>query len=538
MERVYVFGHRNPDTDSVCAAITLAYLKRKLGMNAIPAILSSINRETKYALNYFGVKEPIFLNDVKLKVKDLDYSKGYMVPEDASIYEAYEKMSSIGVSKIPVVDKNKQLIGIVGMKDIAEACLNGDYSKIDTYYKNVLLAINGTKVTKYDNEIKGRLIIPGYISTTFINEVKLKENDIIITSDRHSILEYAIKSKVKLIIITNHEEMKPELLKLAKTNKVNIISTKLTTLDTINKFNFCNNVSEIINTTKIHTVCESDDLSSFMASAEKTRYTYYPIIDNNKKCLGIIKYAEVGYHHKKKVILVDHNSYEQSAVGLDEADILEIIDHHNISNIGTKNPINFRNMPLGSSCTIIYLMYKENNIKIPKDMAGLLLSGILSDTLILNSPTTTNIDKDAVNHLSRIAKVSYKKYGFDMISYGTKLVGKTKEEILYNDFKRYPTDSGTIGLGQIFTTNIEDIEKEKNSYLKMLNSVEQVSEYKFVALFVTDIIKNGTYVYFSNGGSEILAKAFNLEEVNEGFYLPNVLSRKMQILPSILDIMN
>ena len=538
MEKVYVFGHRNPDTDSVCAAITLAYLKRKLGMNAIPAILSSINRETKYALNYFGVKEPMFLNDVKLKVKDLDYSKGYMVGEDASIYEAYEKMSDNGISKIPVVDKLKQLKGIVGMKDIAEACLNGDYSKIDTYYKNILLAINGIKITKYDNEIKGRLIIPGYRSTTFINEVKLREDDIIITGNRHSILEYAIESRVKLIVVTNGIEIKPELLKLAKTNKVNIISTKLTTLDTINKFNFCNNVNKIINTTKIHTVNENDDLSSFIASAEKTRYTYYPIIDNNKKCLGIIKYAEVGYHNKKKVILVDHNSYEQSAVGLDEADILEIIDHHNISNIGTTHPINFRNMPVGSSNTIIYLMYKENNIKIPRDMAGLMLSGILSDTLILNSPTTTNIDKDAVNHLARIAKVSYKKYGFDMISYGTKLVGKTKEEILYNDFKRYPTDSGTIGLGQIFTTNIEDIEKEKNSYLKMLNSVESVSEYKFVALFVTDIIKNGTYVYYSDGGSEILTKAFNLEDISEGVYLPNILSRKMQILPSILDIMN
>ena len=538
MEKVYIFGHRNPDTDSVCAAITLSYLKRKLGMNAIPAILSSVNRETKYALNYFNVKEPIFLNDVKLKVKDLDYSKGYMVNEDISIYEAYLKMVSEGISKIPVIDREKKILGIISMKDIAEACLNGDYSKVDTLYKNILLAIDGVKITKYDNIIKGKLIIPGYRSTTFINEIKLNENDIIITGNRYSIIEYAIKSKVKLIIVTNGMEVKPELLKIAKSNKVNIISTKLSALDTINKFNFANNVSAIINTKKIHTVNENDDLSSFIAAADKTRYTYYPIINNDKKCLGIIKYAQVGYNNKKKVILVDHNSYEQSAVGLDEAEILEIIDHHNIANIGTTHPINFRNMPVGSSNTIIYLMYKENNVKIPKDMAGLMLSGILSDTLILNSPTTTNIDRDAVNHLSRIAKVSYKKYGFDMLSYGTKLIGKSKEEVLYNDFKKYPTDNGTIGLGQIFTTNIEDIEKDKKGYIKMLNSVESMNEYKFVALFVTDIIKNGTYVYFSDGGKEILMKAFNVEEITEGFYLPDILSRKMQILPSILEIMN
>lgn len=538
METVYVFGHRNPDTDSVAAAITLSYLKRKLGMNAVPVILSSINRETKYALNYFGIKEPMFLNDVKLKVKDLDYSKGYMAPADYSIYDAYLKMVAEGISKIPIVDKQKKIMGIVGMKDIAEACLNGDYSNIDTFYKNILSTINGTKITKYDNIIKGRLIVPGYRSTTFINEIKLNKDDIIITGNRYSILEYAINSGVKLIVVTNGLEVKPELLKVAKSNKVNIISTDLTTLDTINKFNFCNNVTEIINTKKIHTVNENDDLSSFIASADKSKYTYYPIVDNSDKCLGIIKFANVGYHNKKKVILVDHNSYEQSAIGLEEADILEIVDHHNIANIGTTHPINFRNMPVGSTNTIIYLMYKENNVKITKEMAGMMLSGILSDTLILNSPTTTNIDKDAVNNLSRIAKVNYKKYGFDMISYGTKLVGKTKEEVLYNDFKRYPTDTGTIGLGQIYTTNIEDVEKSKKGYIEMLNNVANLNEYKFVALFVTDIIKNGTYVYFSDNGKEILSKAFDIENIEEGTYLQDILSRKMQILPAILEIMN
>jgi len=222
MDSVYVFGHRNPDTDSVTAAITLAYLKRKMGINAIPVILSSISRETSYALNYFNVKEPMFLNDVKLKVKDLDYSKGYMATEDFSIYDAYKKMELEGISKIPIVDKYKKIIGIISMKDIAQECLTGEYSKVDTYYKNILSTIDGEKVLKIDNSIKGNLIVPGYRSTTFINEVKLKENDILITSDRHSIIEYAINSKVKLIILTNGLEIKPELLKLARANKVNI----------------------------------------------------------------------------------------------------------------------------------------------------------------------------------------------------------------------------------------------------------------------------------------------------------------------------
>ena len=536
MEKIYIFGHRNPDTDSVTAAITLSYLKNKQGLNTVPVILSSISKETSYALNYFNVSQPLFLNDVKLKVKDLDYSKGYMASIDISIYEAYQKMTKEGISKIPIVDKDKKILGIVGMKDIAEECLSGEYSKINTSYKNILTTLDGEKILKYDGIIKGSLIIPGYRTTTFINEVELKESDILVTSDRYSIIEYAVKSKVKLIILTNGLELKKEQLKIARENKVNIIKTNLSTLDTIKKINFCNNVETIINTKKIHTINENDDLKDFIVMAEKTKYTYYPIVNNNGKCLGIIKFANVGYHHRKKVILVDHNSYEQSVIGLNEADILEIIDHHNISNVGTSAPINFRNMPVGSTNTIIYLMYKENNVKIPKDMAGLMLSGILSDTLILNSPTTTNIDRDAVNHLARIAQVDYKKYGFDMLSYGTKLNGKTKEEMLYSDFKKYPTGEGTIGLGQIYTTNIEDINKSKDSYIAMLNTVCANNDYKFVALFVTDFIKNGTYVYFSDEGKEILEKAMNIE-IEQGTFLPGVLSRKMQILPSVLDIM-
>lgn len=537
MEKVYVFGHRNPDTDSVTAAITLAYLKRKQGMNAIPVVLSSINRETSYALNYFNVKEPMFLNDIKLKVKDLEYSKDYMVPETESIYESYKKMEKEGISKIPVVDKHKKILGIVSMKDIAKDCLTGNYAMIESNYQNILTCIDGEQILKFDNMIKGNLIIPGYRSTTFLNDIKLKKTDILITNNRYSIIEYAAESKVKLIIITNGVEIKPEHIEIAKKNKVNIIRTKYASLDTIKKINFCNNISTIINTTKVHIVNEDEDLSDFINEAVKTKYTYYPIVNKDKKCLGIIKFADVGYRNKKKVILVDHNSYEQSVIGLNEAEILEIIDHHNISNIGTTSPINFRNMPVGSTNTIIYLMYKENNVKIPKDMAGLMLSGILSDTLILNSPTTTIIDKDAVNNLSRIAKVDYKKYGFDMISYGTKLTNKTKEEILYTDFKKYPTEEGKIGLGQIYTTDISDIEKEKDEYITMLNNISKNNEYKFVALFVTDIIKNGTYVYYSEEAEPILSRALNVE-IKQGYYLEGILSRKLQVLPHILEVMN
>lgn len=536
MDKVYVFGHRNPDTDSVTAAISLAYLKKKLGMNAVPAVLSTIAKETEYALKYFNVPVPMFLNDIKLKVKDLDYSKGYMISYDSSIHDAYKKMTKEGMSKIPIVDKYKHILGIVGMKDIAKDCLAGDYEKINTVYSNIIGTLDGEKILKFNNNFNGNLVIPGYRSTTFINDIVLKNNDILITGDRYSIIEYAIKSKVSLIILTDNVDLKQEHLKMATNNKVNVIKTKLSTLEVIKKINFCNFVSSVINTKDMHTVNEDEEISNFITAASKTRYTYYPIINKEEVCLGLIKFSNVGYYNKKKVILVDHNSYEQSVIGLNEADILEIIDHHNISNVGTTMPINFRNMPLGSTNTIIYLMYKENNIKINKQMAGMMLSGILSDTLILNSPTTTIVDRDAVNNLSRIAEVDYKEYGYNMISYGTKLDGKTKEEILYTDYKKYSTNDGLIGLGQIYTTDISQIEKEKEEYINMLNNISKQNDYRFIALFVTDIIKKGTYVYYSEKGEEILRKAFNVD-IYEGVYIKGILSRKMQILPSILSIM-
>ena len=415
MEKVYIFGHRNPDTDSVTAAITLSYLKNKLGMNTIPAVLSSINLESKFALNYFNVPEPIFLNDVNIKLRDLKYTKNYTVKEKDSIYEAYFRMNKVGISKIPVVDKDKNMIGILSMKDIAKDQFAFNYSYVDATYDNICEVIKGTEILRFDDDIEGELLVASYKSTTFMEEITLNKNNILIVGDRHSIIEYAVNSGVKLIVVIGNGKMKEEHLKIAKKNKVNIIYTSYNTLETTKIFNLCNNVTSILNTEKILCVNENDDVNDFVKLANKTRYSYYPVLNKRGKCNGIIRFSDVGFRSKKNVILVDHNSYEQSAIGLEDANILEIIDHHNIGTIGTNMPISFRNMPVGSTNTIIYKLYKENRIAIPKSMAGLMLSGILSDTLILTSPTTTDIDKEAVSELGKLAKVDYKVYGSKMI---------------------------------------------------------------------------------------------------------------------------
>ena len=535
MEKVYIFGHRNPDTDSVTAAITLSYLKNKMGMNTVPAVLSSINLESKYALKYFNVPEPIFLNDVNIKIKDLKYTKNYTIGEKDSIYEAYFRMNKVGISKIPVVDKNKNLLGILSMKDIAKDQFSFDYSFVDASYDNICEVIKGKEILRFDDEICGDLMVAAYKSTTIMESIKLTHNNILIMGNRHSVIEYAVNSGVKLIVITGDGEVKPEHLEIAKRNKVNIIYTSFSTLETTKIFNLCNNVTTILNTDKVLCVNENDDINDFIKIANKTRYSYYPVLNNKDRCMGIIRFSDVGFSNKKKVILVDHNSYEQSAIGLEDASILEIIDHHNIGTIGTNMPINFRNMPVGSTNTIIYSLYKENRIAIPKNMAGLMLSGILSDTLILTSPTTTDYDRDAVKDLSKIAKVNYEEYGFNMIRAGSSLEGMTMEQVLYKDYKTYTIKNAKVGLSQVITTDINDVLDKTDEYVKLLNTVCEHNNYLYVCLFVTDILKNGTYVLYSDRAKDPLEVGFDIKNMKQGTFLKNIVSRKKQILPVLMD---
>ena len=332
--------------------------------------------------------------------------------------------------------------------------------------------------------------------------------------------------------------MKEEHLKIAKKNKVNIIYTSYNTLETTKIFNLCNNVTSILNTEKILCVNENDDVNDFVKLANKTRYSYYPVLNKRGKCNGIIRFSDVGFRSKKNVILVDHNSYEQSAIGLEEANILEIIDHHNIGTIGTNMPISFRNMPVGSTNTIIYKLYKENRIAIPKSMAGLMLSGILSDTLILTSPTTTDIDKEAVSELGKLAKVDYKVYGSKMIKAGSSLEGMTREQVLYKDYKTYTIDNSKIGLGQVITMDIDEVMSEKDEYVKLLNTVCESNNYLFVCLFITNILENGTYVLFSDRAKDVLESSFSIKNIKQGEFLKGIVSRKKQILPVLMNDMD
>lgn len=534
MEKVLIFGHQRPDTDSITASIALSYLKNKQGMDTIPVVLGSLNNETKFVLEYFNVEIPKYINDVKSKIKDLKYTKDYYVNEKESIYQAFQKMLKASINKIPIVNDEQELVGILSMKDISKNQLSNNLYSLHTSYQHILEVLEGQKIVKYEEEINGELLIASYKSTTIIENNRLTPDKILIVGNRHSVIEHAIKEKIKLLILTGNAEIKKEHLELAKQNRVNIIQTKFDTFKVARTINLCNYVKELIGVKDVLCVNESDDVKEFIEIANKTKYSYFPVLNNDNKCLGIVRYADTTEVQKRNVILVDHNAYDQSALGLEEANILEVIDHHNIGNIGTSTPINFRNMPVGSTNTIIYHIYKENNIEIEKNIAGLMLSGILSDTLLLKSPTTTDIDRTVVEELCKIVNLDYYEYGLKMLKAGSSLKGKSIEDILYTDFKDYPLAESKMGLGQISTTNAEEILEEKEKYIELLDKIAEENHYQLVALFITDIIENGSYVLYNQNAKDLIKKAYNLDVIEEGIYLPNVVSRKKQMVPNIM----
>lgn len=538
MNKVYIFGHQSPDTDAVTSAISLSYLKNKLGMDTEPRVLGHINKETKYVLDKFGVKEPKYLNDVKLQLKDLDYHKGLFVDENKSIDYVYKFLTEKGVTGTPVVTDGNKYKGIITIKDIAKKLISNDFDKIDSNYSNILETVSGEEVLKFDDEIKGNVLVASYDSDTFISNVNLNSNSILIVGDRQDIIKKAIDDNVKLIVVTGPEKITEENLKLAENNKVNVIKTNIDSFHTSKLICLSNKIGTLLveDTSKIFR--ENDYYTDFVEATKKLKHNNYPILNNDGACLGLIRITEIINKNNKKVMLVDHQEKEQSVIGLDEANILEIVDHHKIGNINTTNPINFRNMTVGSTNTIVYFMYKENNVEIPKEIAGIMLSGLLSDTLCLQSPTTTEIDKKVAEDLALIAGVDYKKYALDMFKAGTSLEGLTKEEVIKSDFKSFPIGDEKMAIGQLFTLDVDRIFDELDTYIEKLEEINNKEGYKFIIIAITDILKNGSYLIFTENAKSVLESIYKLDDIKQGYYVDGLVSRKKQILPAILSELN
>jgi len=536
MEKTFIFGHKKPDSDSVMSAIGLSYLKNQLGECTEPRILGTVNKETKYALNYFGLKEPEYLNDVKLQLKDVNYHKGFYIRDTDSIYDGYQKMLKEGLTGIPVVKDNKQFLGLITIKDLSHIVVNANFEELYTSYQNIIKVLKGEEILKFDSEINGKIMVAAYRSTTFINTVPLTKEDILIVGDRHSVIEYAVESGVKLVVLSGDSEIKDEHIEIARKNKVNIIRTPYDSYHITRMIPLTNYIRTMIRSYNPIKFEETEFVDTVLDINNRLKHTNYPVVNKKNQCLGLLKIIDLNEKRPKNVILVDHNEKLQSVEGLEEANILEIFDHHNLGSITTSAPINFRNMAVGSTCTIVYTLYKERNVNLPKEVAGALLSGILSDTLILKSPTATPRDVEVVEELARIAGVDYQVYGMDMLKAGTSLEGMSKEDVLYNDFKLYTINEKTFAIGQFFTMNFDEMKKELDEYVATLDEVAEANNYEFVALYVTDIIKNGSYVIFNTKGQEVVDVCYEKENIPEGYFVENCVSRKKHVVPLIMEI--
>ena len=535
-EKVYVFGHQKPDSDSVAASISAAYLmnQKYKDYEFVPRILGKISKETNFILNKFNIETPEFLNDVKLKVKNIAYRKDFYIHADNSIKDAYDFITEHSTSGVPIVDYELKVKSVITLKDIAKLLVDLSTS-LDTTMDNILKAINGKIVNKVDDLIVGNIFLTSYRSTTFREKEVLHTDDIVITGDRHSIIEQAVESKVKMIILTNGNYMKEEHLALAIQNEINVIKTDLSIFEVMQLLKLSNSLKSYKGN---DVVClyENDFSERIEELEKKYNYTNLPVVDKDDKCLGLLRYNETFDINKVKVLLVDHNEKHQSVEGIDEADIIEIIDHHKLGNVSTDKPINLRCMTLGSTCTILYLMYKEQNIEIPKDIKGVMLSAILSDTLCLKSPTTTKTDEETVRKLSKSLNINYEEYALEMFKEGSDLSDKDPEDIVTQDFKRFTMDDYLIGVGQVFVTGMDAI-KEKQPFLKdALESVKKAGDFYATTLFVTDILTSTSYLYYTDSFKNILEKAFKIEELEQGYALKDIVSRKKQIIPKIMEV--
>lgn len=534
MSVTYIFGHRNPDTDSVCSAISLSYLKNALGDNTVPRVLGHINKETKFVLDYFNVKEPEYLNNAKIQIRNVHYNKGTYVYDKMSIKEVIDYMLEKKLTAVPVVDENKKLISLITLKEIALLFINTVKNTLNTSYDKLLKSLNGKEIIRFREEFDGTMMVASYQSQTFMEQVNLKPSDILIMGDRHKVLEYGILNKISLIVLTNNFSLPDDLLELAKKNKVSVISSPMDTYNTCNAISLSNYVRTIILNHNPSVVYDRDYLTDFIEMAHKQGFSNYPVLNKKGDCLGMIKVTEAGEYDKMPIILVDHNQLDQSIPGIEEANIMEIIDHHNLGAIGTNVPINFRSMPVGCTCTILYYLYLENKIDIPFDIAGIMLSAILSDTLIFQSPTTTDKDREAAQNLAKICQLDISDYGYQMLKAGSSIENMSIDDIIFQDFKSYKISNTTLGISQIITMDFEHIKKNIDDYVKKLDEIAK-GQYEVVTIFITDIIKNGSYVLYNSQARDIILDSYDLEDISEGTFIPNLISRKKQMLPKLME---
>lgn len=537
---VNVIGHTNPDTDSLCSAIAYAYLKTEVtGGRYAARRAGQINAESKFVLEYFQVEVPDYLGDVRTQVMDIDVNRVQGVGEDISIKKAWEIMKEDMLQTLPIVDEKGSLKGLLTIEDIAKSYMDVYDSRIiansHTPIQNIVETLNGELIHGDAQERiqSGKCLIAA--ANPDLMESYIEKDDIVILGNRYESQLCAIEMGARCIVVCDGAMVSYTIGKLAESRGCYIIKTPYDTFTASRLINQSIPIGFFMKRENLVTFGLGEFLDDIRETMAKKRYRDFPILDWSGNYFGMISRRSLLGARKKKVIMVDHNEPSQAVDGIEEAQILEIIDHHRIGSIETMGPVYFRNQPLGCTATIIYKMFQEFSVEIPKKIAGLLCSAILSDTLIFRSPTCTQEDRDAVQELAGIAQIEPEEYAAEMFQAGSNLAVKSPEEIFYQDFKKFELGELTLGVGQINSMTAEELEGIKDKMIPYLQKALQEHEVEMIYFMLTNIMEESTeLLYAGNGALELARKAFSLPADTETILLKNTVSRKKQLIPAIM----
>ena len=537
---IYVTGHKNPDSDSICAAYAYAEFKNKIGdVETVACRLGNVNQETQFILDYFNAESPKFLNTVKLKVEDLQFDNISPVSPDISLKTAWSIMRDKNIKTLPVADENDHLLGVLAVANLTSCYMdiwdNRILAKSNTTLDNIIDTLSA-KVA-YVNE--DRKCFPGKIAVTAMQpdtmSEHIEEGDIAIVGDREEAQAALINLNVSLMIVTGGYAPSEKIISLAKEHGVTIIVTQHDSFTASRLIVQSIPVGYVMVKENIVSFTTDDLVDDIKGIMSETRFRSYPVLDQNGRVVGTVSRYHLISNHKKKVIQVDHNERGQSVDGLEDAEVVEIIDHHRVADIQTNNPIYFRNEPVGSTSTIVAKCFFENGIRPSRKAAGLLCGAIISDTLLFRSPTCTPQDQYICKKLSEIAGINIEEFAKEMFKAGTSLKGKTVEQIFNTDFKPFTIEGTKIGISQVNTMDIEGFMPLKEEMLNYMDQKAKEAGLEMVLLLLTDILNEGSEILVTGAKPEIVEKAFKVTLKDKGAFLPGVLSRKKQVVPPITN---
>ena len=538
-KKVFVIGHKNPDTDSICSAIAYAALKNKTDDGVfVPKRAGEVNNETKYVLDFFDVETPEFIGHVGTQVKDVEIKPTPSLDEGISLKNAWNKMRDLRESTMPIVNDGV-LEGIISVKDIATANMDIYETRIlaisHTKYTNVLDAIDGTMIVGDSEEeiTKGKILIGAANPDLLENYVE--DGDMLLTGNRFENQLCGIEMNAGCIVVCTGAPISKTIQKLAKENNCKIISTPHDTLMVARLISQSAPVRYFMKKDHLITFSREDFISDIRDTLAKIRHRDFPVLDRDGKYCGMLSRRSLLSMDNKKIILVDHNEKGQAVDGIDEAEILEIIDHHRLGSMETALPVFFRNQPVGCTGTIIYDLYQENNVEVDKKIAGLLCSAIISDTLMFRSPTCTPKDKKAAEELAKIAGIEIQEHAEKMFRAGSSLADKTPEEIFYQDFKKFSGNDKNFGAGQISSMDKTELEQLRPKIAAYMEGAVKEGEMLFFLL--TNILtESSALVFAGEGAKELVETAFGEPEEN-WVHVPGLVSRKKQFVPSVLHVL-